>query len=82
MASPKVVDTITINAESFPLKKDDRLMKPLKPVEEKKTAQKPTESSLAKKMIESTKKNKREKRDLSSDSDDSDGIYFTIYFTD
>lgn len=41
-------------------------------VEDKKSVQKPLESS-SKKPVEAAKKTKREKRDGSTDSDDSDG---------
>lgn len=60
----------TVQTVDITLKKDDR-MRLMKPVDDKKSLHKP-ESALAKKMIESTKKIRREKRNLSTDSEDSD----------
>lgn len=59
--------------DAFPLKKDEKSSKTTKLVtEEKKSIQKPLESP-SKKPVEMTKKTKREKRDGSTDSEDSDG---------
>lgn len=76
--SPKVSEVTVASAETFPLKKDEKLVKStLKPVidEKKGSSQKTCELTLSKKPIESSKKSKRDKRDESSDSEDSeDGI--------
>lgn len=63
----------TAGDATFLLKKDEKSLKTAKLVaEDKKSAQKPLESS-SKKPIEMAKKTKREKRDGSTDSEDSDG---------
>lgn len=82
--SPKIGETNFAAGDSFPLKKDEKSLKTTKLiVEDRKSAQKPLESS-SKKSTEMTKKTKREKRDGSTDSEDSDGeskIYLLINFT-
>lgn len=59
--------------DTFPLKKDEKSLKMTKLItEDKKSTQKPLESP-SKKPVEMAKKTKREKRDGSTDSEDSDG---------
>lgn len=75
MVSPKVSEVTVASTEVFPLKKDEKILKPtFKPlVEEKKIIpQKTTENSASKKSAETNKKIKREKRNESSDSSDSE----------
>lgn len=69
----KVGDMNFTTGDTFPLKKDDKSLKSTKlGTEDKKSIQKPLEPS-AKKPVEVAKKTKREKRDGSTDSEDSDG---------
>jgi len=79
--SPKIGETNFAAGDVFPLKKDEKSLKTTKLiVEDKKSTQKSLESS-SKKPIEVVKKTKREKRDGSTDSEDSDGeskIYVLI----
>lgn len=85
MESPKVIaETIVISgAETFPLKKDERVEKVERivkqtkvPIEDKKV-QKIVEAT--RKIVEVPKKGKRDKRDESSDSDDSDDGEFLFF---
>jgi len=69
--SPKVGEASFVG-DVFPLKKDEKSLKAAKlAVEDKKSAQK-LETPLIKKSLE-VKKTKRERRDGSTDSEDSDG---------
>lgn len=69
----KVGDMNFTAGDAFPLKKDEKSLKMAKLVaEDKKSTQKPLEPS-SKKPVEMAKKTKREKRDGSTDSEDSDG---------
>lgn len=71
--SPKIGETNFAAGDAFPLKKDEKSLKATKLIiEDKKSAQKPLEPS-SKKPTEMAKKTKREKRDGSTDSEDSDG---------
>lgn len=71
--SPKIGEASFSAGDAFPLKKDDKLLKTTKSIaEDKKSVQKPLEPALSKKPVEVTKKAKREKRDGSTDSEDSD----------
>lgn len=72
--SPTKVAEINFTAgDAFPLKKDEKSLKTTKLVaEEKKSTQKPLEPP-SKKSVEMAKKTKRERRDGSTDSEDSDG---------
>lgn len=66
--------------DTFPLKKDEKSLKMTKLItEDKKSTQKPLESP-SKKPVEMAKKTKREKRDGSTDSEDSDGNDKKIHF--
>ena len=82
IVSPKVNEVTVASADTFPLKKDEKVVKStLKPItEEKKTSiQKVTETISSKKSTDNNKKVKRDKRDESSDSDESDdGMYIMI----
>lgn len=78
--SPKVGEASFLPVDSFPLKKDDKSLKTMKLIaEDKKSIQKPLESALSKKSVEVAKKNKREKRDCSTDSEDSDAEGKEVY---
>lgn len=69
--SPKIGETSFPVGDAFPLKKDDKSLKTTKLMtEDKKSAQKSLEPT-SKKSAEIAKK-KREKRDGSTDSEDSD----------
>lgn len=69
----KVGDMNFTTGDVFPLKKDEKSLKTTKLIaEDKKSTQKPLEAS-SKKPVEMAKKTKREKRDGSTDSEDSDG---------
>lgn len=70
--SPKEESSFS-SADTFPLKKDDKSIKSIKTTsEDKKSGQKSSEPVLLKKPTEVAKKSKREKRDGSSDSNDSE----------
>lgn len=71
--SPKIGETNFCAGDAFPLKKDDKSLKTKLVTEDKKSAQKPLEPAVTKKPVEVIKKTKREKRDGSTDSEDSDG---------
>jgi len=58
--------------DAFPLKKDEKSLKSTKVTEDKKSTQKPLDLP-SKKPVEIAKKTKKEKRDGSTDSEDSDG---------
>lgn len=80
MVSPQVSEITVATTEVFPLKKEEKTVKPgFKPLaeEKKNISQKTTET---KKSIDGNKKTKREKRDESSDSSDSESsmLYFLI----
>lgn len=85
MESPTVIaeTIVAATAETFPLKKDDRLDKVERNVKstkiEEKKIPKIADVTLTKKIVEAPKKSKRDRRDESSDSDDSDDGEF-IYF--
>lgn len=71
-----MTEVTVATTEVFPLKKDEKAVKPaFKPLAEEKKiiSQKTTEViTSSKKSAENTKKTKRERRDESSDSSDSD----------
>lgn len=70
--SPKIGETNFCAGDVFPLKKDDKSLKTKLVAEDKKSAQKSLDPVLSKKPMEVAKKTKREKRDGSTDSEDSD----------